>query len=179
MSNRLFILDLAEGRVFSVKPDGTDRKVIATGGRLPDGVAIDVEAGHLYWTNMGVPTRNDGSIERVDLDGRNRTTIIPEGATFTPKQLQLDKKSGKLYWSDREGMRVMRASLDGSELETLIVNGHSDGERLDASKWCVGITLNPEHGQFYWTQKGPDNGERGRIFRANMVLPKGQSAEDR
>ena len=75
MSSRLFILDLAEGRIFSVKPDGSDRKVIATGGRLPDGVVVDVEAGHLYWTNMGVPSRNDRSIERVDLDGRNRTTI--------------------------------------------------------------------------------------------------------
>ena len=29
--------------------------------------------GHIYWTNMGVPNLNDGSIERVDLDGRNRT----------------------------------------------------------------------------------------------------------
>ena len=52
MSSRLFVLDLAEGRVFSVKPDGSDKKVIATGGRMPDGVAIDIEAGHLYWTNM-------------------------------------------------------------------------------------------------------------------------------
>ena len=93
MSSRLFILDLAEGRVFSVNPDGSDRKVIATGGRLPDGVVVDVEAGHLYWTNMGVPSRNDGSIERVDLDGRNRTTIVPDGATFTPKQLQLESRA--------------------------------------------------------------------------------------
>ena len=26
----------------------------------------------------------------------------------------------QLYWSDREGMRVMRANLDGSEIETLV-----------------------------------------------------------
>jgi hypothetical protein len=45
-SSRLFVLDLAEGRVFSVYPDGSDKKIIATGGRLPDGVAVDVEAGH-------------------------------------------------------------------------------------------------------------------------------------
>src|SRR5262245_46080598 len=179
MSNRLFILDLAEGRVFSVKPDGTDRKVIATGGRLPDGVAIDVEAGHLYWTNMGVPTRNDGSIERVDLDGRNRTTIIPEGATFTPKQLQLDKKAGKLYWSDREGMRVMRANLDGSNIETLVQTGSTDADRLDATRWCVGIAIDHEREQIYWTQKGPDNAEKGRILRAGIEIPRGESATTR
>jgi sugar lactone lactonase YvrE len=179
MSSRLFILDLAEGRIFSVKPDGSDRKVIATGGRLPDGVVVDVEAGHLYWTNMGVPSRNDGSIERVDLDGRHRTTIVPEGATFTPKQLQLDKRGGKLYWSDREGMRVMRANLDGSSIETLVETGRTDSDRMDATRWCVGIALDHERDQIYWTQKGPDNAGKGRIFRAGIEIPRGETAANR
>jgi hypothetical protein len=43
--------------------------------------SFDVDAGHIYWTNMGVPNRNDGSIERADLDGQNRVTIVNEGAT--------------------------------------------------------------------------------------------------
>jgi len=179
MSSRLFILDLAEGRVFSVKPDGSDKKIIATGGHMPDGIAVDVEAGHLYWTNMGVPSRNDGSIERCDLDGRNRTTIVPEGATFTPKQLQLDKRGGKLYWCDREGMRVMRANLDGSHIETLVQTGSTDADRRDATKWCVGIALDLERGQIYWTQKGPDNAGKGRIFRAGTEIPRGETAATR
>ena len=49
--------------------------------KIPDGLEIDVEAGQIYWTNMGNPAANDGSIERVDLDGGNRTTIVPSGAT--------------------------------------------------------------------------------------------------
>jgi len=179
MISRLFILDLAEGRVFSVKPDGSDKRIIATGGRLPDGVALDVAAGHLYWTNMGVPNRNDGSIERVDLDGRNRKTIVPEGATFTPKQLQLDKRHGKLYWCDREGMRVMRADLDGSGIETLVQTGSTEADRLDQTTWCVGIALDLERNQIYWTQKGPDNAGRGRIFRAGIDIPRGESAASR
>src|SRR4051812_4417275 len=108
---RLFVLDLSGGRVFSVNPDGSDRKVIVNDCPLPDGIVVDVEAGHIYWTNMGVLKLNDGSIERADLDGRNRKTIIPEGGTHTPKQLHLDKLNRKLYWSDREGMRVMRSDL--------------------------------------------------------------------
>jgi sugar lactone lactonase YvrE len=179
MSSRLFILDLAEGRVFSVKPDGSDKKIIATGGHMPDGVAVDVEAGHLYWTNMGVPSRNDGSIERCDLDGRNRTTIVPEGVTFTPKQLQLDKRAAKLYWCDREGMRVMRANLDGSHIETLVQTGSTEADRRDATKWCVGIALDLERGQIYWTQKGPDNAGKGRIFRAGIDIPRGETAATR
>ena len=179
MISRLFILDLAEGRVFSVKPDGSDKKIIATGGRLPDGVALDVAAGHLYWTNMGVPNRNDGSIERVDLDGGHRKTIVPEGATFTPKQLQLDRRHGKLYWCDREGMRVMRADLDGSGIETLVQTGSTEADRLDQTTWCVGIALDLERNQIYWTQKGPDNAGRGRIFRAGIDIPRGESAGSR
>src|SRR5712671_3182989 len=109
LADRLFVLDLSGGRVLSLNPDGTDRKVLVTDCRLPDGIVVDVEAGYIYWTNMGVPNQNDGSVERADVDGQNRVTIIGEGKTFTPKQLHLEKKSGKLYWSDREGMRVMRA----------------------------------------------------------------------
>src|SRR6202008_3140662 len=76
---RLFFLEASGGRIHSVNTDGSDRKVILSGGRVPDGVVLDVEAGHIYWTNMGVPSKNDGSIERVDLDGQNRMTIVPEG----------------------------------------------------------------------------------------------------
>src|SRR5437660_11004746 len=94
-TGRLFVLEASGNRVLSVNPDGSDRKVIVTECRLPDGIAVDVEAGHIYWTNMGVPNRNDGSIERADFDGRHGKTIIPQGGTFTPKQLQLDSANGK------------------------------------------------------------------------------------
>jgi hypothetical protein len=175
----LFVLDLSGGRVLSMNTDGANRKVLVTECRLPDGVAVDVESGHVYWTNMGIPHLNDGSIERVDLDGRNRKTIVPEGATFTPKQLHLDKKNGKLCWSDREGMRVMRSNLDGSQLETLVETGQGDIDRRDQTLWCVGITIDPARGQIYWTQKGPDNAERGRIFRAGIEIPPGEKAAHR
>jgi hypothetical protein len=177
---RLFFLEASGGRILSVNPDGSDRKVIITGCRIPDGVVVDAEAGHIYWTNMGVPSQNDGSIERADLDGQNRKTIVPEGGTFTPKQLHLDKKAGKLNWCDREGMRVMRSNLDGSKIETLVDTSEGDARPgRDARKWCVGITVDPERGQIYWTQKGPDDAGQGRIFRANIEMPKGENATNR
>ena len=117
---RLFVLEINAGRIHSMNTDGSDRKTIVSDCHLPDGIVVDVEAGHIYWTNMGIPSLNDGSIERVDIDGKNRKTIVAQGDTHTPKQIILDKKGGKLYWCDREGMRVMRCNLDGSQLETLI-----------------------------------------------------------
>ena len=177
---RLFFLEASGGRIHSANADGSDRKVIVTGCRVPDGIVVDVEAGHIYWTNMGIPTKNDGSIERADLDGQNRKTIVPEGGTFTPKQLHLEKKSGRLYWCDREGMRVMRANLDGSNIETL-VDSSKGGTRpgTDETKVCVGITVDPDRGQIYWTQKGPANAGKGRIFRAKIDISKGETAANR
>jgi hypothetical protein len=177
---RLFVLELSAGRIHSMNPDGTDRKVVVTGCQLPDGIVVDADAGHIYWTNMGSsPGTNDGSIERADVDGRYRRSIVAPGATFTPKQLHLDKTNGKLYWCDREGMRVMRANLDGSQIETLVETGSGDADRRDQTRWCVGITLDPGRRQIYWTQKGPDNGEKGRILRAGVDIPKGETAANR
>jgi hypothetical protein len=179
-SGRLFVLEVSASRIHSMNPDGSDQKLIVADCHMPDGVAIDAGAGHIYWTNMGSSvSKNDGSIERADLDGKNRKVIVPEGVTFTPKQIQLDKKNGRLYWCDREGMRVMRSNLDGSQIETLIETGRGDADRRDQTRWCVGITLDHERKHIYWTQKGSDNGEQGRIFRAGIDIPRGETPDKR
>ncbi len=125
---RLFFLDLGGGRVMSCNPDGSDLKTIVTEARkLPDGVVVDVESGHIYWTNMGSVGANDGSIFRADLDGKNLTTIVPEGRTHTPKQLQLDKKNGKtVLVGSRRHARYARQSR---RVE------HRDADRDGARRW--------------------------------------------
>jgi DNA-binding beta-propeller fold protein YncE len=178
---RIFFLDLGAGRVLSANLDGSDLKTLVSEGRkLPDGLAVDVAAGHLYWTNMGNPKVNDGTLFRSDLDGRNLRTIIAPGITFTPKQLQVDKPNGKLYWSDREGMRVMRANLDGSDIEMLVdTSGGDSRPGADPNKWCVGIAVDAQAGKLYWSQKGGDNAGEGSILRTNLVLPRGQTPANR
>jgi DNA-binding beta-propeller fold protein YncE len=176
-TGRLFFLEVSTGSVFSANPDGSDRKVIVTGCRIPDGVVVDIEAGHIYWTNMGNPSKNDGTIERVDLDGQNRKTIVPEGGTFTPKQLVLENKGHRLYWCDREGMRVMRSNLDGSQIETLLDASQGDARPgHDQTKWCVGVAVDHDRNQIYWTQKGPDDAGLGRLFRASIEITNGETA---
>jgi len=176
---RLFVLELSGGRIHSMNPDGSDLKTIVTNCRLPDGIAVDEEAGHIYWTNMGIPNRDDGSIERADLDGANRRVIVPQGVTHSPKQLHLEKESGKIYWSDREGMRVMRVNLDGTSVETLVETGRGDKDRRDETRWCVGITVDPKLGKIYWTQKGPMKGGLGSLRRANIDIPRRESPANR
>ena len=176
----LFVLEASDtGRLFSVHPDGSGKVIIISGCRVPDGVAVDVEAGHVYWTNMGIPSVNDGSIERADLDGSNRVTIVRSGVAFTPKQLHLEAVGRKLYWGDREGMRVMRCDLDGSNVETLVQTGQGDDDRRDQTRWCVGVAVDPAGGHLYWTQKGPSDAGLGKILRAGIDVPAGDSPADR
>src|SRR6266566_3473850 len=130
-TGRLFYLEASGGRIHSANADGSDRKVIVSGARVPDGVVVDVEAGHIYWC-------------------------------------------------DREGMRVMRANLDGSNIETLVNTSKGEARPgTDQTKWCVGITVDPDRGQIYWGQKGPDDAGKGRIFRAKIDIPKGETAANR
>jgi hypothetical protein len=111
---------------------------------------------------------NTGSIQRCDIDGKNVITVIEPGTkTHTPKQLTIAEKSKKLYWCDREGMRVMRSDLDGGNVETLVSNGDVENaeHRADYLRWCVGIQVDEDAGHVYWTQKGPPKGGKGKILR--------------
>ncbi len=178
---------LGGSRVYSMPAGGGAPRVLvdqspADGSRaagLNDGIALDLRRGHIYWTNMGKASERDGYIQRANLDGSNVKMIVPPGGAFTPKQLKIDDASGKLYWSDREGMAIQRCNLDGSQLEIVVITGDAAGDKGDQSKWCVGIAIDPRVGYVYWTQKGADNAGKGTIRRAPLKLAKGATASNR
>jgi hypothetical protein len=77
-------------------------------------------------------------------------------------------------------MRVMRSNVDGSKIDTLVDSSGGDPRPgPDQTKWCVGITVDPKRGKIYWTQKGPTKGGSGRIFRANIEIPNGETPANR
>jgi hypothetical protein len=185
----LLVLHIAKREILAVSLDGSRvRTLVGDVDETPDGIVVDQARGHIYWTNMGTPdagsgrgahstffTRN-GSLERVNLDGSDRRTIVPRGASTTGKQLTADFDAGLLYWCDREGMQVLRCRLDGSGLETLVAAG-TDAQ--DPRNHCVGVAVDPVNRLVYWTQKGaPDAGE-GRIFRCGTEIPAGMTATNR
>lgn len=181
MSDRLLILNLGKpSRLLSVDADGGSLTMVDSDlGVAPDGIAIDHVHRTIFWTYMGSSHDGedflaaDGSLHRMDFDGGNRRMVVPTGATTTPKQMQCDAEHGFLYWCDREGMRVMRSRLDGSQITTLVQTGATDADRADRRRHCVGIAVDRAGGHLYWTQKGPPNGGAGRILRAPLDLPPG------
>jgi hypothetical protein len=186
-SDRLLLLNIGSpSRILSISPDGDDvQTLVADVGIAPDGIAVDSLHKHIFWTSMGVShegeefLENDGWLERIDFDGGNRAVVVPQGLTVTPKQMKCDAESGHIYWCDREGMRVMRARLDGSDVTVLVQTGSSSEDRDDRRRHCVGVAVDPIGGHLYWTQKGPPNGNQGRIMRAGLELPAGATPTNR
>jgi 3-hydroxyacyl-CoA dehydrogenase len=189
---RLYILDTGlatsnpmdafqAGRILVGSPDAKPLQSLVTGQRIPDGIDISASAGRLFWTTMGVPSENDGAIFSSKLDGTDLREIVGQGVIHTPKQLTIDHQNSKLYIGDREGLRVWRCNFDGSGLEILVQAGdwQDESHQADATRWCVGVGVSPATNKFYWTQKGPSKGNRGRIFRANMDFRPGEDAKTR
>ena len=121
----------------------------------------------------------DDAIERADLDGSNRRTIVPRGAFTTGKQLTADFDEGVLYWCDREGTQVLSCNLDGSDLRPLVMTADGDGAAHIDRNHCVGIAVDLHRRLLYRTQKGAPNAGEGRIFRAPLDLPRHQRAAPR
>ncbi|MEV0275886.1 hypothetical protein AB0I22_05795 [Streptomyces sp. NPDC050610] len=187
MSRELLALQVVPGKVLKVGlPDGRVHTLLHDAGAAPDGIVVD--SGIAYWTTMGTPlvdpgtpgeagqdfSPRDGGIHSMSLDDGSRGDVVPTGALTTGKQLTSDG-AGTLYWGDREGHRISRVRVDGSGLTDLVVNRAEDGILAE----CVGVTVDPVRGHLYWTQKGPAKGGKGRILRAGLDLPAGESAENR
>lgn len=174
---KVFALDVETG-VVTTLVDQAPADGSRPGG-VNDGIAVHAATGQIFWTNMGKAAERDGYIMRCEADGSGLATIVAPGGAFTPKQLKLEEASGKLYWSDREGMAIQRCNLDGSQLETLVKTGSPAQDAGDETRWCVGMALDAAKGHVYWSQKGGDNAGQGLIRRIDMVMPKGSTTTNR
>lgn len=155
-------------------------------GKLPapDGVDIHHATKRIYWTNMGNAKSNDGSIQSCNLDGTDVQFLLKPGQVHTPKQMIITQEDSKLYFCDREGLRVMRCNLDPSnlQLETLYQSGSWSNEPSkvqDPTNWPVGIAVSKKLNKFFWTQKGHSKANEGRIFAASLDLPHNSRPDNR
>lgn len=87
----------------------------------------------LYWANSNW---TNPSIERSNLDGRNRVQIITE-KLYEPTAIAIDHKAGQLYWlDDEEGIhyKLERSNLDGTERKLLVHDRHQQPVSLALDK---------------------------------------------
>lgn len=181
---KLLVLARDLDRIELIDTSSGEREVIITDtGPHPDGVVCDGDT--VYWTTMGERTASspsgeaiyanvDGGVHAINVDGANRRDIIAPGKTTTGKQVALDSR-GNLYWGNREGFSLATARTDGSGLRDLVKRDGSGEER----DWIVGLAIDEGNGHIYWSQKGSFAGGDGRIFRAGLDIPEGETAENR
>lgn len=92
----------------------------------------------------------------------------------TGKQLALDSR-GNLYWGDREGFALSTVRTDGTGLRDLVRRDGAGGQ----DDWIVGVAVDEARGQICWTQKVTWGAGSGRILRAGLEIPAGESAAQR
>lgn len=112
------------GRILSLDAGwSAEPTTLVEGLHMPDGIAVSKRLSRIFWPQMGSPGLNDGSLMSANLDGTDARSLLPHGAVNTPKQIVIDEEAGKLYFCDREGLRVHGCNLDGSGQEILVQTG--------------------------------------------------------
>ena len=90
----------------------------------PVGIDVDIYGGKIYWVSSGVgPVPPPQKVWSANLDGTGQQllTVVPDGQLAS--DLALDLTAGKIYWSSISTIlpeRILRANLDGTDLETVI-----------------------------------------------------------
>lgn len=153
--------------------DGSDFQVLVSNLDEPDGLVTDPLNNTVFWTNMsfGGP---GGSLQRAHLDGSSviegEAFLVPPGSFQVGKEIELDKASGKLFWADRDGRRIMRANTDGSEVQPVLSGFTGLDGKITELQNPVGIALDPVQRHVYMTDRF-----MGTVMRFGMDLPPGDS----
>ena len=114
--------------------------------------------------SIAIPNNGDISLGDVNRDGRIDITDAYLIATYSvnptdpslPTGIGTPVIEGKMYWVDasRNGAKIQRANLDGSQVEDIITTG------LRALR---SLALDVAGGKMYWTDRETD-----KIQRANL-----------
>jgi hypothetical protein len=101
----------------------------------PLGIDIDIDNEHIYYTDS-----TDLSIQRVDLDGGNNTTLL--SGLSSAGGIRLDLTNDHIYFVD--GAKIRRCDLDGAN-PTDIITG------LNTPRF---LALDVSGDTLYWTDSG-------------------------
>jgi len=132
--------------------------VVTSGVYQPHQIALDLNAGKIYWTDSPVlnnNTENPKQIARADLDGSNVEALvtIPSSGNLDLSALALDLQAGTMYWSEaaRYGGpvgRIRRADLNGANIQDVVSAGS------EAAQEVRGLVVDSIGGTIYWTDQG-------------------------
>ena len=114
---------------------GAGARDLITGESSPDGLAIDLAAGKIYWADT-----TSGSIRVANLDGSGARDLYT--GESQPSGVAINPSAGVIYWADAvTGSGTIRVgNLDGSGARTL----------FSGESYPVGVAIDPANGKIYW-----------------------------
>ena len=155
----MYWTDVQTFKIQRANLDGTNvQDLVATSLIRPDGIALDIAGGKMYWTATAwAPDPPLNKIQRANLDGTDvEDLLVNVGAG---EGIAVDSVGRKMYWVNGSDDKIQRANLDGTNIEDLITIG------LDAP---TGITLDVAGGKMYWTDRGTDKIQRANLDGTNI-----------
>lgn len=190
LNSKLYISDSGTGKIYRYDTETGDLITFRSGLAGPDGLAIDFNAGKLYWdTDNGIQRTNLASVVETEVED------FVTGQTNDPEGVSIDQVNNKLYWICYDG-GLWSINLDGTAKtqlsatpeggSTLVVGDklffdqwiasgdiHIKSSNLDGlnigtittgvSKVVFGITYEKTSNKIYW-----GNRSAGKIMRANL-----------
>lgn len=181
-AGRLYWSDREGCRISSSRVDGSDLQDLVInmpdGSKDPEcvGVAVDAEAGHLYWTQKGPAKGGHGRIFRAGLtlpegqDARSRTDI-EELWQGLPEPIDLEIHQGCLYWTDR-GAEPHGNTLNRAPLPAPDAKGAEPEILARGFREAIGLAIDGDAGTAYVSELG------GRILGVELHTA-GESAAPR
>jgi len=144
-------------QIHTANLDGSSHTTpISTSSRAGD-VALDLSAGKVYYTVIinGAP-----EISRANFDGTGQEVLLDStSGIVNPWGIALDVAGGKMYWTNYGIDKIMRADLDGSNVEDVLTSGLNGP---------MGIALDVAGGKMYFCNTGASMTGEGYIQRANL-----------
>ncbi|KAJ1456364.1 hypothetical protein M885DRAFT_517875 [Pelagophyceae sp. CCMP2097] len=154
--------------------------VLAQGVRLGDpmGLALDLRARKLYWSESGNESVADGKVYRCDLDGGN-VVLVVQHDLVDPRGIVLDLRNFTIFIADAGAHAIFKADM-GYELDVVpqvelayyrnrtwfqkivsVYETDEDGPLPLEEPWA--ITIDTTNDFLYWTDRA-----RGAIFRSDL-----------
>lgn len=110
--DQLYWTDMESGKIQQRSTDPQDAQVVdvRTGLTAPHGLAIDNNAGWLFWSDVGTD-----QILRAPVGGGSSQIVLSDVRNVLG--VAIDDINDKLYWTEVNTHRIRRSNLDGSNIE--------------------------------------------------------------
>ena len=144
------------GKIQRANLDGSEVEDIITTSFYPDGIALDLVNGKIYWTEWTEfppnPDELTDTIQRANLDGSDIEVLVT--GLLVPQAITLDIEGGKIYWTNWPPVdTIQRANLDGTNIEDV----------LPGTGGLHDIVFDFSEGKFYWADTATTYIQRANV----------------